>query len=319
MTPGSETNIGLIYQLLQDLPDGTGVRLYYEPGIQWRGVLRAHEVMAGIGINRQIKRAYGWLAEGYKPGDRVILMGYSRGAYAIRSLGGLIDRMGLLRRDVVSTGMVEEIYALYREDPHSAAASALRGRVCVADVPIRFIGAFDTVRALGIRYPVIWRYLPEPHPYHSHTLGPHVQTARQALALDETRVAYEPILWDTSGPDRGGRDVAQVWFKGTHGDIGGQLNGKVTVRPRSNISLIWMLEEAARAGLPLPDSWHARFPADPNAPTVGQFHGFAKLFWARRRRIVGRDPSERLHETAQEKSGPHLGSQPDPERAPATG
>jgi uncharacterized protein (DUF2235 family) len=318
MAPGEETNIGLTYRLLQDLPPDNSVRLYYEPGIQWRGLLRAHEVMAGIGINRQIRRAYTWLAEGYKPGDRVILMGFSRGAYAIRSLVGLINAMGLVRRDLVTKALVEEIYTLYRQDPGSAAARALSGRDCIPDIPIRFLGAYDTVRALGIRYPVVWRLLPLPHPYHNHALGPTVKIARQALALDETRVAYAPILWNMTSIDCAARDVQQVWFKGSHGDVGGQLSGKHAARPRANISLVWMLEQAAVAGLPLPEGWRARFPIDPDAPSVGNFRGFGKLFWARRRRVVGRDPSEALHETAKGQPGVEDLTPLDTNPAPAT-
>ena len=44
---GHETNIGLAYRLLQDLPDSANVSLYYEPGIQWRGWSRATEVDGG--------------------------------------------------------------------------------------------------------------------------------------------------------------------------------------------------------------------------------------------------------------------------------
>ena len=106
------------------------------------------------------------------------------------------------------------------------------------------------------------------------------------------------MLWDTTAEGRDGHDVRQVWFKGSHGDVGGQLNGRATVRPRSNISLRWMLEEAAQHGLALPDGWQGRFPTNPNAPTVGTFGGFGKLFWVRRRRVVGVDPSEELHDTA---------------------
>src|SRR6056297_3587126 len=91
LKPGCETNIGLTYRLLSDLPHDAHLTLYYEPGIQWRGVRRAHEVIAGVGINRQIRRAYLFLARNFQHGDRVVLMGYSRGAYAVRSLAGLID------------------------------------------------------------------------------------------------------------------------------------------------------------------------------------------------------------------------------------
>lgn len=297
LSPGCETNIGLTYRLLMDLPRDAGVRVYYEPGIQWRGIRRAHEVMAGIGINRQILRAYVWLAKSYRPGDRVILLGYSRGAYAVRSLGGLIDRMGLLYREALSQYRVEALYDLYRNARESAEAAEMTAKHCRADVPITFLGAFDTVRALGVRYPLIWRMMPLPHPYHTHTLGQHIAIARQAVALDETRVAYEPILWDTS---RAGltKDVAQLWFRGSHGDIGGQLNGNEAARPRSNISLQWMLGEAESAGLTLPEHWRDRFPMDENAPSVGTFGGFGKIFWRRRRRLVGRDASEALHPSA---------------------
>lgn len=301
LTRGCETNIGLTYRLLMTLPRETGVRVYYEPGIQWRGVRHAHEVMAGIGINRQIKRAYGWLSASYKPGDRVMLMGYSRGAYAVRSLGGLIDHMGLICPDSVSEARVERLYDLYRSDRDGSAARDMTSKHCVPDVPVRFLGVFDTVRALGMRYPLIWRFLPLPHPYHTHTLGAHIETARHALALDETRVAYRPILWDMSNADPT-QDVMQMWFMGTHGDIGGQLNGRAVARPRANVPLVWMLAEAEAAGLKLPAEWSAQFPADADAPSVGNFSGFGKLFWERRWRNVGKDASEAVHPTAQDRA-----------------
>lgn len=298
LTRGCETNIGLTYRLLMELPRDAGVQVYYEPGIQWRGVRRAHEVMAGIGINRQIRRAYAWLSASYRPGDRVVLMGYSRGAYAMRSLGGLIDRMGLLRPGALDQDRIEALYELYRTAPESAAAQVMKDTHCRTDVPVDFLGAYDTVRALGMRYPLIWRFLPLPHPYHTHTLGRHIRVARQALAMDETRVAYSPILWDTARAGRG-QSVVQMWFKGTHGDIGGQLNGRAVARPRSNLVLTWMLSEAEANGLRLPRDWQARFPVDAEAPSVGNITGFGKLFWERRRRVVGRDASEVVHPTAE--------------------
>lgn len=299
LNPGCETNIGLVYRLVMQVDRRAGLRVYYEPGIQWRGVKRSHEVMAGIGINRQIRRAYVWLSQAWRPGDRVILMGYSRGAYAMRSLAGFIDKMGLMKPLAMNQERVEALYELYRDAPDSVAAEAMRAQFCRPAIPIAFMGAFDTVRALGIRWPLVWRLLPLPHPYHNHALGPRVEVARHALALDETRVAYEPVLWNTSGI-RAGQDVVQMWFRGSHGDIGGQLDGHHEVRPRSNIPLTWMLEEAEAAGLPLPEGWRDGFVCDPAAPSVGTFGGFGKLLWARRRRIAGRDPSERVHPSAKD-------------------
>ena len=296
---GHETNIGLTYRLLQELPDRAGVTLYYEPGIQWRGWRRAGEVMAGVGLNRQIKRAYLFLARNYQPGDRIMVMGYSRGAYAVRSLVGLIERLGLLRPAQISEDTLERVYTLYREAPDSPAAHALRAALCHPAVPIAFLGVYDTVRALGLRVPGLWRVVPMPHTFHSAALGPATQIARHALALDETRDAYAPVIWETT-PDQVAQGlVQQMWFRGSHGDVGGQLAGHNWARPLSNIPLVWMLSEAEIAGLPLPVHWRHRFVTDAGASAMGMNRGVGKLFFLRRRRPVGLDPSERLHPNAQ--------------------
>ena len=150
---GSETNIGLTYRLLSELGEASRGMLYYEPGIQWRGMRRAIEVLAGIGINRQIKRAYLFLARNYRPGDRIYLMGYSRGAFAVRSLAGLIDKLGLLRPAQVSEETLERLYRLYQEAPDSQQARAFRSARCHERVQIELVGVYDTVRALGLLCP----------------------------------------------------------------------------------------------------------------------------------------------------------------------
>ncbi|PWK60891.1 DUF2235 domain-containing protein [Roseicyclus mahoneyensis] len=295
---GEETNIGLTYRLLQDLPGNAPVTLYYEPGIQWRGWKRSVEVMAGIGINRQIKRAYLFLARNYRPGDTIMLMGYSRGAYALRSLAGLIDRLGLLRAAQIAPETLDRVYDLYREAPDSPEARAIKTALCHPGVPIRFLGVYDTVRALGLRWPGLWRIVPMPHAFHSHALGPATEIARHALALSERRDAYAPVMWQTTAEQAKSGRVQQVWFRGSHGDVGGQLAGIAAARPLSNIALVWMLAEAEAAGLPLPVHWRQRFVTNAAAPAIGMNRGFGKLFFLRHARPVGLDPSERLHPSA---------------------
>jgi len=165
-------------------------------------------------------------------------------------------------------------------------------------VPIAFLGAFDTVRALGIRWPLLWRFAGNPHAFHSHDLGPATRVARHALAMDETRDAYAPVLWDTTPDQAATSCVEQMWFRGTHGDIGGQVWGEQAVRPLSNIPLVWMLQEAQKTGLALPLHWRSRFLTNPAAPSIGATRGFAKLLWFRHRRTIGRDASERIHPSA---------------------
>ncbi|MDG4647404.1 DUF2235 domain-containing protein [Roseibacterium sp. SDUM158017] len=295
---GRETNIGLTYRLLSELPASAQLTLYYEPGIQWRGLRRAHEVIAGIGLNRQIRRAYLFLARNYAPGDRIVLMGYSRGAYAVRSLAGLIDRMGLLRPAQIDEETLDRVYRLYREAPDSVEARALKAARCHMQVPVDFLGAYDTVRALGVRWPVLWRFMPLPHPYHSDALGPSTRVARHALALDERRDVYAPLLWNVPDEAASSRAVQQMWFRGSHGDVGGQLEGFNAARPLANIPLVWMLGEAEAAGLPLPPLWRMRYITDPGAPSVGTTHGMGRMFVFRHARKVGRDPSELIHPTA---------------------
>lgn len=93
LEPGRETHAGQLYRLCREM--GAQVSVFYEAGIQWHSWRTTPDVMIGRGINRQIRRAYGYLASRYRPGDRIYLMGYSRGAYAVRSLAGVIDEVGL--------------------------------------------------------------------------------------------------------------------------------------------------------------------------------------------------------------------------------
>jgi uncharacterized protein (DUF2235 family) len=157
------------------------------------------------------------------------------------------------------------------------------------------IGVWDTVKSLGINAPVLWRLSVARHAFHSHMLGHNVKHWFHALARDETRVVYRPVLWE-SDPAHPAQ-IEQVWFRGTHGDVGGQLGGRHFARPLANISLVWMLGRAQAACLPLPEGWQERFPQDLSAPSIGTWAGWGALFVTWRKRVVGADASERLHES----------------------
>ena len=296
LSPGEETNIGLMLELLREGHDGPRRRIYYEAGVQWRRWRDTRDVAFGRGINRQIRRAYGWLATRYRPGDRIFLFGYSRGAYAVRSLAGVIDRVGLVRAEAATERAVEAAYRHYRLDPDSAAARAFAQAQCHPAVEVQMVGVFDTVKALGLRLPLLWLVTEAQHRFHDHRLGPAIRHGFHALALDETRAAFEPVIW--SCPPGWTGHVEQVWFRGAHGDIGGQLGGFAPARPLADIPLVWMLEAAESCGLALPPDWRRRYPADPEAPALGSWRGLGKLFLLRRERRIGADPSERLHPTA---------------------
>ncbi len=299
---GHETNAGQAYKLASEM--GSAISIYYEPGLQWVEWRSARDVIMGRGINRQIKRAYGYLASRYHPGDRIFLMGYSRGAYAVRSLAGVIDCVGLLRADHATERNIREVYRHYESTPGSDAAARFSKAFCYDSVGIEMIGVWDTVKSLGINAPVLWRLSEEMHAFHNHDLSSNVKNGFHALALNENRVAYKPVLWTTHDAFEG--RVEQVWFPGSHGDVGGQLGGFLAARPLANIPFVWMMSRAEESGLPLPEGWQSRFEQDASAPSVGNWRGFGKIFMTRRRRIVGRDPSERLHESVQQHADRNL-------------
>lgn len=295
---GYETNAGLTFRLLSEVTPKRRVSIYYEAGIQWQGWRRINDLIQGRGINRQIRRAYGFLASRYRPGDRIFLFGYSRGAYAVRSLAGIIDQVGLLAAEHATVRNITQAYRHYQLTPGTDAARAFAAAHCHAGVEVEMIGAWDTVKALGLRFPLLWMLTEPKHAFHNHHLGSRVRHGFHALALHETRAAFAPVLWDS--PAEESDRIEQVWFRGAHGDIGGQLGNHQVARPLANIPLVWMLERAEALDLPLPPGWRERFPCSPDAPMLGTWTDFGKLFLFRSRRAVGADRSEALHPTVAE-------------------
>lgn len=290
LIPGQETNAGLTFRLLQERGHAS---LFYEAGVQWTDWATTTDVAFGRGLNRQIRRAYGYLASRYRQGDRIILMGYSRGAYAARSLAGIIDRVGLLRAEAATERNIRQIYRLYELAPSGAASADFARLYCHDKAPIEMVGVWDTVKALGLRLPLLWRLTEGDYDFHNHALGRTIRHGYHALAYDETRQAYAPVLWST--PDGWTGEIEQVWFRGSHGDVGGQIGELHQSRPLSNIPLVWMLEKLEACNVDLPEGWRTRFPCDVAAPSIGTWRGVGKLFLLRAPRLVGADGSERLH------------------------
>ena len=295
LAEGCETNAGLTFRLLSEVSRTTNLTVHYEAGIQWRDWKGTWGVMTGKGLNRQIERAYGVVASRYRTGDQIVLVGYSRGAYAVRSLAGVIDIVGLVRHDCATVRAIRQAYRHYRSGAQSKAVQDFRTLYCHPTIEVEAVAVWDTVKALGLRLPVIWRWAEAQHNFHNHALGPHIRNGFHALAVDETRRAYAPVMWQF--PEGWAGHVEQVWFRGNHGDVGGQVWQHPQSRPLSNIPLVWMLERLSDCGVPLPQDWRDRFAQDASAPSIGNWRGWAKVFLSRGKRAVGADRSERLHET----------------------
>ena len=290
---GYESNAGQLYKLLSEEGRTVQQTVGYDPGIQGEGLRKWLNVAAGLTINQSIEAGYATLASRYAPGDKLMIFGYSRGAYAARSLAGFIGRVGLLRRSHAMQRRVHRAFRYYQAREMSAEAERFAERYCHRDVQIDLLGVWDTVRALGLPYPVLSRLAPMATEFHDHHLGRQVRWAVQALALDETRTAYAPLPWKAQ-PGWQGR-LEQMWFAGAHSDVGGQLGHFPRARPLGNIPLVWMLERAEAAGMDLPEGWRERFETDPAAPAMGARRRQARFFLARARRQAGACGSEAEH------------------------
>lgn len=281
--------------------------MYYDPGLGSGGVWdKLTGGALGIGLTRNIKQAYAWIAEHLHADDRLFLFGFSRGAYTVRSLAGLIGRCGLTSAD---PAQVDHAYALYRkagsEDGKRQAAAFRHGQRTPG---IHLLGVWDTVGALGV--PVVSRYgmlrktvrlltdhTAFAHGFHDETLGAHVAHAYQALAIDERRGAFEPSLWKATGQPR--PNVEQAWFAGAHSNVGG---GYVDAG-LSDHAFMWLAVKAMEAGLRLDERYLAtRVHPDAHGELRSEHHGIYRLMPRHVRRIGLADTlNETIHASAVER------------------
>lgn len=292
---GRETNAGLLFRLLRDQGPLKHQTFGYDPGVQGMGLTKWLDVAMGKGINDSILNGYATLASRYRPGDRIMLFGYSRGAYAARSLAGFIGRVGLLDQEHATESKTVQAFRHYETAKLTQAGRKFANSYCHADVPIEMIGIWDTVRALGLPYPFLSRLAPMATSFHNHELGHTIRNGFHALALDEDRVAYEPVVWEKAEGWAG--RMEQVWFAGAHADIGGNIWEKPEARPLANIPFRWITEHAEDCGLDLPIGWRGKFPTDSTAPALGSHFGNGRLFRTRQPRRIGTGFGEYIHDS----------------------
>jgi uncharacterized protein (DUF2235 family) len=245
---------------------GVAQILYYDQGVGTGNVVdRVSGGALGEGLEDNIHDAYRFLVGNYEPGDELFLFGFSRGAFTVRSIVGMIRKCGILRRDAVQH--YQAARALYRDDAHpdDDRPKAFRARHSLAGIdgiPVKFIGVWDTVGALGIPLRGLRWFTRGKYQFHDTELSATVERAGHALAIDEHRAPFEPTLW--SYKPKAGQTVEQVWFCGAHSDVGGGYPAPCL----SDIPLGWMLDRAHAAGLGLDQAAITAYPLnlDPLVP-----------------------------------------------------
>ena len=236
----------------------------------------------GAGINKNITDGYRFIVQNYNPGDELFFFGFSRGAYTVRSLAGLIYNCGVLKR--AHANRIEQAFDLYKDTeihPRDENSIGFRRKYAVSsDQRIRFIGVWDTVGALGVPLRMLG-FLNERHLFHDTKIGPNIDFARHALSIDEIRDDFEPTIWK----QRRKMDLQQVWFAGVHSDIGGGYKPGPKRESLSDIPLQWMIDEAQKAGLHFENHLISRINGNPLAGQHEEYDGFFKVLGKRVRKI----------------------------------
>jgi uncharacterized protein (DUF2235 family) len=202
----------------------------------------------GRGIHKNIVDGYRYIVQNYASGDKIFLFGFSRGAYTVRALCGLINNCGIPKRpDAKHIAQAWNIYksASKVNRPDGDDAKKFRASHCHQSRNVHFVGVWDTVGSLGIPFSLMG-LLEGKDEFYDTKMGSNVSFARHALAIDEQRQDFEPTIWTP----RTGVNLKQVWFAGVHADVGGSYGpDKHTGLIAADAPLEWMLSEAEKEGL----------------------------------------------------------------------
>ncbi|MBE7426638.1 MAG: DUF2235 domain-containing protein [Ideonella sp.] len=261
-----DTHVVALAELLRADPDAQRL-VFYDPGVGnpgelpgitlWDKARRFAERVDGLAFGRGV---FDNIAEGYRflmrnwrgDDDQIWLFGFSRGAFTARSIGGLVNRFGVLQPQLEP--LVPTLLHLYfsgttaRADAITAQATRLFAQQPAQRAAIEFVGVWDTVQTVGT-WPFSLRMKAKP------TLrGKRFVHARQALALDEHRAQFVPRAYaENNGAFEvaGGREgsVLQLWFRGAHCDVGGGYALDQSALART--PLVWLVSQAVRCGLRL--------------------------------------------------------------------
>lgn len=232
-------NLSNVLKLFRIAEKDGGQHVWYHPGVGTIGMDSAWEqfrvktkavfgLATGYGLDDDILRAYRFLVETYRAGDRVFLFGFSRGAYTVRALAAFLHMIGLLHPD--QSDLADYALTTYKragwrsEDAYDAAKrqggetpapagaggtsatgerSYPAGFVAAWDfakvtgtrrVPIHFLGVWDTVSSVIVPGPGPFS-LPRLRTLPYTRLNPSVRAFRHAIAIDERRRMFRLNKW----------------------------------------------------------------------------------------------------------------------------
>ncbi|MEO8003231.1 MAG: DUF2235 domain-containing protein [Arenimonas sp.] len=283
-----DTNVLKTFALLAQ-KENTGQILYYDPGVgapdalpstgidDWfrNKIDRLWGLASGRGVYENISQAYLFLMKHYQPGDQIFLFGFSRGAFTVRCVSGMVHLFGIIdqHHEAMLPTLLRVYFSAKEKTPFFRfmnnlsinikalfgieAPQEINNREEVAkqirinfgsgdrkEAPVYFIGVWDTVSSVGFPgFSVSMSSNPT-------ILGKRIQHVRHAIALDEHRAQFKPRVYEQNdfGDSLQTQSMRQLWFRGNHCDIGGGY-AENTETALSDQTLRWMLEEATQCGL----------------------------------------------------------------------
>ncbi|CZR54485.1 related to protein involved in cell growth [Phialocephala subalpina] len=266
--------------------DGMPQIIYYHSGVGTGSTILDAITggLMGTGISENIREVYSFIVTNYTPGDEIVLIGFSRGAFTVRSVAGIISDIGLLTRE----GM-NDFYPIFKDQenfkndryhdifPTIPFSNKPRGEDSQAEykrrlekvgltrvydpdgrkIRIQSVAVWDTVGSLGIPQIAILAKLGLPHStkeykFYDTNLTDNILHAFQALALDEHRAPFNAAVWERKDhKDLVTTDLRQCWFPGAHSNVGGGYDDQEI----ANISLAWMMDQLASIGVAFQDEY----------------------------------------------------------------
>jgi uncharacterized protein (DUF2235 family) len=224
-----KTNVWRLFQIL-DLSNPAHQIAFYDDGVGTSS-FKLFAILGGIfgfGLKRNVIALYSFCCRNYRDGDRIYCFGFSRGAFTIRIVAGLIASQGLVtynNNEADLARFAADAYRTYRRRFNSGILRylgyvgidlrsirdaviriwrRLRGQTVRAPSmteieSIHFVGIWDTVDAYGGPIQEMTRaidYWIWPLSMPDHFMSAKVLRACHALALEEERDAFSPVIWD---------------------------------------------------------------------------------------------------------------------------
>jgi len=202
----------------------------------------------GLGSRRLRDRAYATVVTHYRPGDRLFLFGFSRGAAIARMLAHRLSENGIPEQLVMTQDGAGHLVEARPE-----------GRA--HEVEVEFLGLFDTVASFGIPADILGLPFQRINLFADLTIAPNVARALHLVSIDERREPFTPTLANHD-PSR----IEEVWFAGGHSDVGGGH----AERRLADVTLRFMIGQAERYGLRFTEDSLDEVPANPLG--LGRLH-----------------------------------------------